>query len=102
MISEKKSKPPFWKRVREAQKRKHTKAQAKLLHAAIWGVTRRLSDFAGRIRMVTASGQHLSPKRELRREAEMAGLAPSGRQWRKVRKQMRREEKAIQRGERAA
>jgi hypothetical protein len=95
-------KPPFWKRVAQVQKHKHARAEAKVLHEGIWGIVRRFADRAGHVRLVTASGQHLSPKRDARREAELAGLAPSGRQWRKLRKQMAREERALRRGEVAA
>ena len=88
-------KPPFWVRVRQAQTRKITKDEAKQMHNAIWGVKRRLADSHGRQLHVTNNGQLVSPARDLRREAERAGLATTGRQWRKLRKQMAREEREM-------
>jgi len=90
-------KPPFWVRVRQAQARKITKDEAKQMHDAIWGVKRRLADSHGRQLHVTNNGLLVSPARDLRREAERAGLATTGRQWRKLRKQMAREEREMAR-----
>ena len=87
--------PSFWARVRQAQARKITKDEAKQMHDAIWGVKQRLADSHGRQLHVTNHGQLVSPARDLRREAERAGLATTGRQWRKLRKQMAREEREM-------
>lgn len=86
-------KPPFWVRVRMAQARKVNKDEARVRYLAIWEIVARLADHKGRTHSVTASGAHINPRRHERREAELAGLATSGRQWRKLRKRMRREEK---------
>lgn len=83
-------KPAFWVRVFASMKRKRDKGDGE----AIWGIKRRIGDHAGRARIITVSGQHLSAKRVMRHEAERAGLALTGRQWRMLRKQMRREEQA--------
>lgn len=92
----------FWKRVAEARKHKWTKAEAKALGAAIWGTQRRISDRSGHVRLVTVSGQHISPKRDIRREAKRQGLATTGRQWKRLRRRIAREDRELQRGKAAA
>lgn len=87
----------FWKRVGEQLKVKHAAEDAKYLRQAIWGIMRRLVDSKGRVRLVTASGMHLTAARQLRREVEREGMAPSGRQWVRLRKRMAREEREARR-----
>jgi len=93
MTGEKKKKPSFWTRVAQSLKRKITKEDAKRLHAALWGTKRAIADHKGRMFTLTNGGQVVSARRDMRREAARAGLAKTGRQWTKLRKQMSREER---------
>jgi hypothetical protein len=62
----------------------------------VWGIVGRRADHKGRVYTVVRSGQVLSPRRDIRREAKRLGLAPTGRQWVKLRKQMARSERIHQ------
>lgn len=90
--------------IRDEERPDREQAEREAYYENTWGIVRRVADYYQRIYLVTRSGQILNPRRATRSEAERAGLAPTGRQWVKLRKMIKREERrmAAQKAEAAA